>query len=144
MKYFLSTILGLIAGFVSISLLEYVFNIIFPLPTGIDVKSVDSMIENMDRIPMVNMILVIVSYALSSLIAGFISVKIKTLKPIGPVLTIGVLFTAACFINFNLIPHPLWMVLICSITFVPMTWLGGQLGLYNNKGYNSGYSVSVF
>ena len=91
-------------------------------------QDINSIKENMDSIPLVNLIMVIVSYAIASLIAGFVSIKIKTINPLIPIITIGVILTLFGFINFLTIPHPLWMIVIGSITFIPMTWLGGKMG----------------
>ncbi|MFM9945632.1 MAG: hypothetical protein ACKVQB_10420 [Bacteroidia bacterium] len=134
MKYFLCTIIGLLTGLVCISLFEYLSIYLFPLPSGLDMQDMNSIAENMDSIPLVNFILVLVSYALASFIAGFVSVKIRTPKPQLPVITIAILLTAFGFVNFLTIPHPLWMIIAGSVTFIPMVWLGGKAGL-NRRDY---------
>lgn len=133
MKYFLSTVIGLITGIVGISIFEYISVYAFPLPAEIDTQDINSITENMNNIPLINLILVIASYGLASLIAGFVSVKIKTGNSIIPILNIGILLTIFGFINFITIPHPIWMILVGSVTFIPMTWLGGKLGMTNKS-----------
>ena len=133
MKYFFSTIIGLLSGFVTLYFLEYLVFILFPLPNGIDVKSIESLSQNMDQIPQINFIMVLVCFAIASLVSGFVSVKIRTRNSRIPVIIIGLLFTIAGFINSMEIPQPIWMVIISSIIFIPMVYLGGKLGLGNKR-----------
>lgn len=128
MKYFISTIIGLITGIICISLFEYLILNVFPLPANIDMQDINSIEENMDSIPLINFIMVLIGYALASFIAGFVSIKIKTHNPVLPIMIIGIVLTVFGFINFVTIPHPIWMIVIGSIIFIPMVWLGGKLG----------------
>jgi hypothetical protein len=125
--------IGLLTGFVTLSLLEYLVFVLFPLPAGIDAKSIDSLAQNMDQIPQINFILILLSFALASLVAGFVSVKIRTQNSRIPVLIIGIIFTIGGFINSMEIPQPIWMVIISSIIFIPMVYLGGRIGIGNKR-----------
>ena len=128
MKYFFSSLFGLIVGVLASLILVYLSTYVAPLPSGINILSIDSIIDNLDDIPDTNLVLVIVSYALASLLAGFSSVKIETEHPWIPLSIIGALLTVAGFINFVFVPLKLWVLLVGSFTFFPMTRLGGMLG----------------
>ncbi len=129
MKYVLSTILGLLVGLISLITLVYVSILIFTLPKGIDVFNLESIRENIDYIPDINLAMIVVAYGLASFLAGFICVKIHTENPTIPIFIIGVLLTILGFVNFIFIPYPLWVLVVGSFTFLPLARLGGSLGL---------------
>lgn len=133
MKYFTGTIIGALVGIICISLFEYLSVYLFPLPPDIDMQDINSISANMDSIPLVNLIAVSVGFALASFIAGFVCAKIKTHNPIIPLLSIGIILTILGFVNFLTIPHPLWMIVVGSATFIPMTFLGGKIGKPHHK-----------
>jgi len=129
MKYFLSTLIGLIVGLISLITFIYLSIIVFALPKGIDVFSLESIRENIDSLPDINLAMIVVAYGLASFLAGFFCVKIYTEKPTIPIFIIGVILTALGFVNFIFIPYPLWVLVIGSFTFLPLVRLGGSLGL---------------
>ncbi len=132
MKYFFSTLTGLIIGTGCILLFLYLTFVIFPLPSEIDFKNLDSIRENMEIIPDINFAMIVVSYGIASFLAGFTSAKIRTFNPMIPLIIIGVTLTLIGFINFIAVLLPLWVVVIGSFTFFPFTRLGGKLG---SEGY---------
>lgn len=133
MKYFTATLIGAIAGILSISLFEYLAIYLFPLPADIDMQDINSISANMDSIPLINLIAVSIGFALASFIAGFVCVKIKTHNAFVPILAVGIILTIFGFVNFLTIPHPLWMIVVGSATFIPMTFLGGKIGKPHHK-----------
>ena len=136
MKYFLSVLLGLFSGLILMSIFEYLALMIFPLPEDINIKDFNSIANNMDRIPDINLIMLLVCFAISSMFAGFISAKVKTKHSRIPVLIIGILLTVGCFIYCMEIPQPVWVVILSSVIFLPMAYLGGRLGIgYKRKMY---------
>ncbi len=140
MKYFLSSTVGLLTGIVGIYFFELLFLYLLPSPAGIDMQDKNSIAENMDNIPIINFIMLIVGYGIGSFIAGFVSAKIKTHNPLTPVIIIGVILTILGFIYFLTIPHPLWVIVVGSITFIPAVWLGGKVGIPPVR-YDSIYKV---
>ena len=129
MRYFISTLLGLVVGLVSIYGCLYLSTLIFALPEGLNILSLESIRENIEELPTVNLLMIVLAYAIASFLAGFTSVKIETGKPVIPLFIIGGVLTALGFINFIFISYPLWVLVVGSVTFLPLTRLGGSLGL---------------
>ncbi len=127
MKYLISISIGLLTGLLSISLSEYAVMAMFPLNNSFDFQDITVLYENMNTTPMQNLISILIGYALSSLLAGFVSTKIKTGNHFIPIIIIGITLTMFGFIYLLIIPHPLWMVVAGSIIFIPMTWLGSKI-----------------
>jgi hypothetical protein len=139
MKYLISILIGLISGIVTLFLMMYFALLLFPLPKFIDIQNKESLAQNMDQIPQINFIIILLGFALGSLVAGFVSVKVKTLNSRIPVIIIGLLFTFAVFVNSIYVPQPIWMVIGSSMIFIPMVYLGGRLGIGSKKRISNFY-----
>jgi hypothetical protein len=76
----ISSLLGVLAGIFIIFLLEVLSHIIYPLPQGIDINDHEAIKAFTSSAPAVIFILLIVSYAIGSLIGGMVASLIATVN----------------------------------------------------------------
>jgi hypothetical membrane protein len=128
-KNVLSVIAGVIAGFILILIFETIGHLIAPLPEGIDISDIESIKENLDKIPVLNMVLVLVAYAIGAFGAGFVAVKIAKTQKISMALITGLILMLFGIFNLMTIPHPVWFIIVNLFLFLPMAWAGGKSAL---------------
>ncbi len=125
------TVLALVAGlavsFVVISGIQYVDHLIFPPPAGLDPTNPDDVAAIVAQAPFLAMLGVEISYAAGSFLGGATIGKIAPRRAVVLALGLGALLTVGNVVNLATIPHPLWMAILTTITFLPLTWLGARL-----------------
>lgn len=123
----LGFIAGLIAGGVTVALIESLSSFLHPLPENFDPKDIEQMKAFVGSLPATAFIIVLLAHLLGSLIAGFVaSLVVKEAWTIGAII-LGVFFTCAGVANLVMIPHPVWFAVIDSIVYLPAAYLGSRL-----------------
>jgi hypothetical protein len=112
---------GVIAG------VQYLSMLIFPPPPGLDPSKPEDVVKMMGQIPLAALWMVEASYIAGSLAAGFVTAKIAATRQTYLAIVLGVVYTGLNLVNLVQIPHPLWMALLTTVTFLPLTWLGARL-----------------
>ena len=140
MKNLIWNILALIASFVVTSsiimAIQMISHYIFPLPANIqltDLKDVESLTK---VIPLATMLLVVLSYIIGSLAGGYVVGKGASSDHFAIAGILGCIMTGANIANIMSIPHPLWMIVVTMITFIPCALIGCYLarnGVLNNR-----------
>lgn len=123
----LAVVAGLLAGLAGITVLQYFNRLLFPLPEGLDLNNPQDIARIMAEIPVAAMLGVEVSYLGGSLACGAATGLVARSHTTLLALGLGVLFTIFNIINLNSIPHPFWMAVLTTITFIPVIWLGARL-----------------
>ena len=127
MRNGLGFIAGIVVSFLVISLIQYLNHFIFPPPAGLDPNNPDDVAAIVAQAPFLAMLGVEISYAAGSFLGGATIGKIASRRPVVLALGLGALLTVGNIVNLATIPHPLWMAILTTITFVPLTWLGARL-----------------
>jgi hypothetical protein len=117
----LAVLAGLVAGVVAIMLLEMVGWLIYP-PTP-DLEPAEVMANS----PIGALLMVELAAALGSLVAGAVAAKLGVGKPMVLAAIAGVVLTLGGIASVAMVPHPMWFVVLSTLTFVPMALLGGRL-----------------
>jgi hypothetical protein len=128
-KSIISTFLGVIAGIFVIFSLKVISHIIYPLPAGLDINDPEALTEYTNAAPVVVFILLIVSYALASLVGGLISAAMATRNKMSNAITVGGILMGLGAYDLLMIPHPVWTIIISIFLFIPCSYLGGYLGI---------------
>ena len=123
----LAFVAGLAVSIAVISGFQYLNSLLFPLPAGLDPKNPDDVAAIVAQAPFLAMLGVEISYAAGSLLGGAIIGTIASHRAVAFALGLGALLTVFNITNLVSIPHPLWMAILTTITFVPLTWLGARL-----------------
>ena len=123
----LAFVAGLAVSIAVISGFQYLNSLLFPLPAGLDPKNPDDVAAIVAQAPFLAMLGVEISYAAGAFLGGAIVGKIVSGRAVAFALGLGALLTVFNITNLVSIPHPLWMAILTTITFVPLTWLGARL-----------------
>ncbi len=126
-RVLLAVIAGLVLGGVVVAAVQSLNYLLFPAPPGLDPHKPEDLAKLMAQIPLAALLMVELSYVAGSLVAGFVAGKIAARRPALVALILGVALTGFNLLNLAQIPHPLWMALLTTATFLPLTWLGGRL-----------------
>ncbi len=127
MKYLISISIGILVGLLAMVISEYSVLALFPLANQSDILDITSLSENMESMPLQNLILILIGYAIAAILAGFIGTKLKTENLFMTMIAIGVSLTIIGCFYLLMIPYPLWMIIAGSVIFIPMTWLGSKI-----------------
>ena len=99
-------VIALVIAFVSVIAGQYVVNMIFPLPKGLDVfdrAAVDAVFRAM---PPSHFALILLTYLLGGLLGGFAAIKIG--QAAWPAWTVAVIIALTAALNVFTYPHPVW------------------------------------
>ncbi len=123
----LAVFAGLITAMATFLIIEQIGSVVYPPPTGLNFEDKAAMKLFMESRPLGAYIIVIAGWLLGSLEAGFICHRIS--KHEGTLLPaiLGGLLTASAVVNFYLLPHPAWFVVVGIVMFVPAVFMGWTL-----------------
>jgi len=128
-KNILSTALGLIGGLFIILSLEVAGHIIYPMPAGMNLNDPAAISAYTSGAPTIVFILLVLSYALGSLVAGLIAALMAPANKMAKAITVGGILMGLGAYNLFMIPHPVWTVIISIFLFIPCSYLGGYWGI---------------
>lgn len=129
LRNILSVIVGLISSFLVIQIIEVVGFKMYPPPANMNYSTPDTIKQYIANAPSIIFILVIIGYALGSLIGGFVSSLISLRNKMTKAITVGgILFGLGAY-NLLTIPHPGWVIICALAVFLPMAYAGGFLGV---------------
>ncbi|MFY7999154.1 MAG: hypothetical protein ACOVSW_11210 [Candidatus Kapaibacteriota bacterium] len=123
----LSVLAGLIAAMATFFIVEQLGHSIYPAPAGLNFEDAAAVKAFMDNRPIGAYLLVLGGWLLGTLEAGFIAQKISRETANTIPFILGGILTASAALNFFLLPHPVWFVVVGLIVFVPMALVGWKL-----------------
>ncbi len=122
------TVLAVIAGFIAASatflLVESLGHQLFPFPADLELTNKEAMKAYMDSQPIAAYLLVWGGWLLGSLEAGAIAQFIAKARTNTVPAIIGGLLTAAAIVNFVMLPHAIWFIVLGLVTFIPAVFAG--------------------
>lgn len=124
----LRTTLALLAGiavtFFTISAVEQVGHLVFPLPPAVDLQDSTAIAAYMKQLPVVALLLVLVGWVLG-ILTGMTIASLLAGRPRGRfALACGGLVTVGAAANFYLLPHPQWLVWLSLVLLPLVTFFG--------------------
>ncbi len=125
MKRVGSVAAGLVVSIVVIGAVQWTNFLIYPPPDNVnfeDPAQVESVIANL---PLGAFVMLELSYALGSFVGGLVAARIHTMRS---ALVVGVVLTVLGVVNLMNVPHPLWLAVVTTLTYVPCAGVGGKLG----------------
>ncbi|MBL7765168.1 MAG: hypothetical protein JNJ58_03670 [Chitinophagaceae bacterium] len=124
LKLVLGIVAGVIVSFCVISLVESLSAKLYPMKTL--TPSIEQIIAEMKTLPLAAYLLVLGGYVLSSFFGGYTAARIASAeRKIIAALTVGFVLLLGGIVLFITLPHPLWMSILSSISFLFFAWLGG-------------------
>ena len=126
-KSILSVLGGTAIGVFTISLVQYMGTMLYPLPPHLNVQDPAAMGTFLTNAPLGSLFLVLMAYALGSFLAGMVASRYAPSKPVLHALLAGVILLFFGIVNLWLLPHPLWFVVTAVLVFLPMACFGGTM-----------------
>ena len=128
-KKIMALVGGVVVGFIMVIVFEYINHLIFPPPADMDPMDIESVKAFMKEIPVGALIGIWFGWMISAFIAGFVSGKIDKINWKNNGYIIATVLLVASIVNMYLIPHPIWMVVITIIGYLPFTLAGSTLAV---------------
>jgi len=128
-KNVLSVIIGLVASSFIIFALEVIGHIIYPAPADLDLNNMEAVKVFASAAPPIVFVLVIISYAVGSLVGGLVAAAIAVKNKMTKAITVGGILMGLGAYNLFMIPHPIWTIIISIFLFIPCSWIGGMWGI---------------
>lgn len=126
----MAVLLGLVAGSVSVALVERLGHVVYPVPAPVDPDDVEGMRRMLAELPAAAFVVILFAWAVGALVGGFVAAKLAPAGKLGHGLVVGSLQLLAGVATVLMIPgHPPWFVAIGVALFLPLAWLGGRLAL---------------
>ena len=123
----LPVVIGLLAGWVTIFVLEFLNHQIYPAPEGADLSTKEGVVALMEVIPTGAFVLLFVSWMVSAFVAGGVTAMVNQVHWRNNAIIVGVILSIGALINMVIIPHPTWLVLASGIGYVPGSFFGARL-----------------
>ncbi len=129
MKRRLSAILlGFLIGSITALGIEYLSSLIYPPPGELDFGDSEAVTQYMkESVPLMSLIIIVVGWAIGSLLGGFASAKFDPAnRTRNALVTGGLLMLLGIFMLYSF-PYPTWMMIASLFVFVPFAIIGSRL-----------------
>jgi len=123
----LAAVAAFIAGAVVVAAVQWLNYVLNPPPPGLDPNNPRDLAAIMEQISLAALLLLELSYVAGSLVAGFTAGRLSRRHGAAIALALGAVYTAFNVMNLVSVPHPLWLAVLSTVTFLPLTWLGARL-----------------
>lgn len=127
LRSLLAIVLGVLAGFLVVMLVELLSMSLFPVPGGVNPSDPDGFRDLFARLPAGAVVLVLVAHALGAFAGGWTSAWRAPMRPILHGLVVAGIVMAAGIVNLRMIPHPAWFVVTDLALYLPFGFLGAKL-----------------
>jgi hypothetical protein len=131
LRSILVVIAGLVLGMFVITAIESMIPMAYPLPP-FDPNDPAALRAALGSMPTGVFVILVAGWAFGALAAGVLAarlaLKFETGAPLRHALAVGIVQTAGVGVNFAMLPHPTWVLVVGLVVFVPMALLGGKVG----------------
>ena len=129
LKNILAAIVGIVVGsIVNMSLIE-LGHLIFPLPEGIELDTMESYAANIDRFSTGSFLMTFLAHALGTLAGAFVAFKIAANNKAKFAYGIGICFLMGGIYMVYMVGGPTWFIAMdLIVAYIPMAWLAIKLG----------------
>lgn len=121
----MAVILGMFIGGCSNMLILIIGSKILPLPEGVDINKIETIVANIDKYTIPHFINVFLAHGLGTLIGAFICVKLAKSRHFTLALLIGFISLFGGIEAVKMIPAPMTYNIIDLVgAYIPMAYLG--------------------
>lgn len=125
LRLILAAIAGLFIGSVVMTLGHAVTGSIWSVtPTDEPAE----MAAQIAALPITAKLAVLLTYAVSAFVAGFVAATIRPERALLLALAVGAFFTVSNVVNELSVSAGLWFAVVSTVLFLPMTWVGARAG----------------
>ena len=103
-----AVLLGVVAAFCTVMLVEWLSHQVYPLPPGLDFKDPEQVRQFTSTLPLGAFLLILLGWLLGTISGGLAACFVAREKPVVFASIIGAVMLAATVANLIMIPHPTW------------------------------------
>jgi hypothetical protein len=117
----LAVVVALIVAFAVVSISQMLTAYVVPPPSSEVLKDPAAIRQYMMSVPPMGYIMVVIGWIVGAFAAGFVVTKMTRRESPGITLPIvvGALMTLGAILNFIVLPHPTWFVIVGLLVFIP-------------------------
>lgn len=120
----LALLAGLFIFFLVTTLIQFISGLMYGMPNPEIIGNIDRMNEYVAQMPAGAFTLLLLSYVVGSFASGFLMRMISRWDSLVLPLIVGTLGTVGWIFNIGQIQHPMWVVVIGFLCYIPFTILG--------------------
>jgi len=125
-RIILAVVVALIVAFAIITIVEMLGATVVLPPSSEVLKDSTATRQYMMNLPTLAYVMVVIGWVLGAFAAGFIVTKMSRRESPGITLPIvvGALMTVGAIVNFVMLPHPTWFIIVGLLVFIPLSLFG--------------------
>ncbi|MDG1738077.1 MAG: hypothetical protein P8L68_00650 [Paracoccaceae bacterium] len=126
-KKIIAVIVGVIGGMAAMMVINFISVMLYPMPEGLDTSDKAVMIAYIAGVPIGAKLLVVAGWMVSAFVAGLVAALIAP-EGSGRTMAIvaGGILMLGGIMNIVMIPHPIWMMIIGLLQYIPLAHLGAK------------------
>ena len=125
-RIILAVVVALLMAFAVISVAQMLTAYVVAPPSSQVMTDPAAMRHYMMNVPPLGYIMVVIGWIVGAFAAGFIVTKMSRRESPGMTLSlvVGALLTLGAIVNFVVLPHPIWFVIVGLLVFIPFSLIG--------------------
>lgn len=123
----LAVLAGVLVMGITVAAVQWLGHSIFPPPPGVDPTNHDAMIALISSMPVMALAFVLIAYAFGTFLGAYTAATISLAHRRGVALVVATVMLALIAMNFAMIPHPTWMVVLGVLIPFPFALLAWKL-----------------
>ncbi|TNJ35212.1 hypothetical protein [Arenimonas terrae] len=127
LRSILAVLAGILVMGITVAAVQWLGHSIFPPPARVDPTDHDAMIALIASMPVMALAFVLLAYAFGTFLGAYTAATISVAHKRGVAVIIGVLMLALAALNFSVIAHPMWMVVLGVLIPLPFALLAWKL-----------------
>ena len=127
LRSILAVLAGILVMGITVAAVQWLGHSIFPPPSGVDPTDHDAMIALIANMPVMALALVLLGYAFGTFLGAYTAATISLAHKRGVALGVATVMLALIAMNFAMIAHPLWMVVLGVLIPFPFALLAWKL-----------------
>jgi hypothetical protein len=127
LRSILAVLAGILVMGITVAAVQWLGHSIFPPPAGVDPTDHDAMVALIASMPVMALAFVLVAYAFGTFLGAYTAATISVAHKRGVAIIVGVLMLALVVLNFAVIAHPMWMVVVGVLIPLPFALLAWKL-----------------
>ena len=126
-KKIIAVIVGVIGGMAAMMVINFISVMLYPMPEGLDVADKAAMIAYIAGVPIGAKLLVVAGWMISAFVAGLVAALIAP-EGSGRTMAIvaGSFLMLGGIMNIVMVPHPIWMMIVGLLQYIPLAHLGAK------------------
>ena len=123
-KNVMAVVVGAVTGMILISAGEYIMQLLYPMPQGLDMNNHADMIMYVKQLTNAAFVFLMINYTIGSFGGGIVATLLSQReKPLSAVI-VGAILTLGGLFNVLSLPHPLWFTISNLFIYIPMAYAG--------------------